>query len=87
MVLDNVKSPLASVPARALVVILTFSLLLVGGGCSGTKGRNVSPGTPRAAEPCATPDQGTVDLSSASYYQIGTCPVDESEGAKVNQDE
>lgn len=87
MATDDVKFPLASAPARLMALILGALLLLGAGACSGAKGSGTTPARPGGAEPCATPDQGTSDMSAASYYQIGTCPVDESEGAEVNQDE
>ena len=87
MATDDVKFPLAFAPAWALVPVLAALLLFGAGACSGAKGSGANPASPRAAEPCATPDQGTGDMTAASYYQIGTCPVDENEGAEVNQDE
>ena len=82
MALDDVKISLANKPA----LFLALMLLLLLGACSGaTSGGAGATGKPK--QPCATPDQGVADKSAASYYQIGTCPVDESEGEEVNQDE
>jgi hypothetical protein len=82
MALVDVKIPLANKPALLLAALL----LLLLGACSGaTGGGRSASGKPKP--PCATPDQGVADKSAASYYQIGTCPMDESEGEEVNQDE
>ena len=82
MAMDDVKIPLAN----KLALIVAALLLLLLGACSGaTSSGTATSGNPK--QPCATPDQGIADKSAASYYQIGTRPVDESEGEEVNQDE
>ncbi len=61
---------------------MTVSLLLA---CSGARGKESPPvARPQApaangAKPCdKSPDAGGADAPASSYYQIGTCPDDES---------
>ncbi len=69
---------------RTLLIIVTLLVALP--ACSGSRGAKSSPRTPES-KACAAPDAGSTDQSAKNYYQIGTCPVDENEGAEVIIDE
>jgi len=62
---------------RAMTLGLVVMVLLA--GCSGARGKESRPPHPEKAEPCNTVDAGGADAPASSYYQIGTCPEDESE--------
>ena len=70
-----------------LLLIFLATLLVSLAACSGGKGGRTRPTAPGVKAPCDKPDAGTVDQGSKGYYQIGTCPVDENEGAEVIDDE
>ncbi len=58
-------------------MMLVVMVLLA--ACSGARGKESGPPNTKKVEPCKTVDAGGADAPASSYYQIGTCPVEESE--------
>lgn len=67
-----------------LALLMTLALLVA---CSGARGNKRGPARVGPSAPCVddarTADAGAADAPASSYYQIGTCPVDESDGEEA----
>ena len=59
-----------------MILVLVVMVLLV--ACSGARGKESRPPQSKKAETCNV-DAGGADAPASSYYQIGTCPEEESE--------
>ena len=76
---------------RRISVLVAVLVLVVScwsfAACSGNQGRGARPSMVQSGEPCDAPADSGAGGDSASYYQIGACPVEADEGDMVNDND